>query len=186
MHRNNFDRRMSENIGAVRKARSAATYGPASMASAANGFGRHQLRAKQTPGLLQSPKSSSCTYQEAARWGDTGQNLIGLLEQRLDMVIYRCKFARRFSRPPDRRTATSRQRRQMQHRQPPGVPGDIISLGNKARTWPGRRAQAWRREIPDYVAPTAPTGDLRARADAGRSAIRYRLEPNLVVEFYSR
>jgi ribosomal protein S4 len=31
--------------------------------------------------------------------GDTGQNLIGLLEQRLDAVVYRSKFARPSSRP---------------------------------------------------------------------------------------
>jgi small subunit ribosomal protein S4 len=39
-------------------------------------------------------KQFKATYQEAARLkGDTGQNLIGLLEQRLDMVVYRAKFA---------------------------------------------------------------------------------------------
>src|SRR3546814_1608260 len=33
-------------------------------------------------------------YTEAARMkGDTGQNLIGLLERRLDAVVYRAKFA---------------------------------------------------------------------------------------------
>src|SRR3546814_2407747 len=33
-------------------------------------------------------------YVEASRIkGDTSQNLIGLLEQRLDMVVYRAKFA---------------------------------------------------------------------------------------------
>jgi ribosomal protein S4 len=40
--------------------------------------------------------------------GDTGQNLIGLLEQRLDMVVYRAKFAPTIFRPArSSATATS-------------------------------------------------------------------------------
>src|SRR5215211_5492244 len=56
-----------------------------------------QLRAKQKlKGYYGdvTEKQFKSTYQEAARIkGDTGQNLIGLLERRLDMIVYRAKFA---------------------------------------------------------------------------------------------
>src|SRR3546814_9281705 len=56
-----------------------------------------QLRAKQKlKGYYGdvTEKQFKRTYQEASSMkGDTGQNLIGLLEQRLDMVVYRAKFA---------------------------------------------------------------------------------------------
>src|SRR3546814_19280425 len=56
-----------------------------------------QLRAKQK---LKSyyvdvtEKQFKRTYTDASRMkGDSSQNLIGLLERRLDMVVYRAKFA---------------------------------------------------------------------------------------------
>src|SRR3546814_16000819 len=56
-----------------------------------------QLRAKQKlKGYYGdvTEKQFKRTYQEAGKMkGDTGQNLIGLLERRLDMVVYRAKFA---------------------------------------------------------------------------------------------
>src|SRR3546814_9651575 len=56
-----------------------------------------QLRAKQNlKGYYGdvTEKQFKRTYTDADRMkGDTGQNLIGLLERRLDMVVYRAKFA---------------------------------------------------------------------------------------------
>src|SRR3546814_14686855 len=56
-----------------------------------------QLRAKQKlKGYYGdiTEKQFKKNYTEAARMkGDTGQNLIGLLERRLDAVVYRAKFA---------------------------------------------------------------------------------------------
>src|SRR4029078_5071948 len=56
-----------------------------------------QLRAKQKlKGYYGdvTEKQFNATYKGADRMkGDTGQNLIGLLEQRLDMIVYRAKFA---------------------------------------------------------------------------------------------
>ena len=108
--------------------------------------------------------------------GDTGQNLIGLLEQRLDMIVYRAKFA------PDGVC-----------RAPAGQPrpypvngvksnvasrrcfiGDEITLGAKAKEMAlVMEAQSLaEREIPDYVAPGRQCqGDLHPRTDARRSAV---------------
>src|SRR3546814_9937587 len=56
-----------------------------------------QLRAKQKlKGYYGdvTEKQFKRTYTDASRMkGDSSQNLIGLLERRLDMVVYRAKFA---------------------------------------------------------------------------------------------
>src|SRR3546814_10276059 len=65
-----------------------------------------QLRAKQKlKGYYGdvTEKQFKRTYQEAGKMkGDTGQNLIGLLERRLDMVVYRQVCADGFLRAPSR------------------------------------------------------------------------------------
>src|SRR3546814_2602078 len=66
-----------------------------------------QLRAKQKlKGYYGdiTEKQFKKNYTEAARMkGDTGQNLIGLLERRLDAVVYRAKFAPTIWRSEDTR-----------------------------------------------------------------------------------
>jgi small subunit ribosomal protein S4 len=57
-----------------------------------------QLRAKQKlkgyyGDVTEKQFKRTYTRKRAKMKGDTGQNLIGLLEQRLDMVVYRAKFA---------------------------------------------------------------------------------------------
>ena len=98
-----------------------------------------QLRAKQKlKGYYGdvTEKQFKRTYQEASKMkGDTGQNLIGLLEQRLDMVVYRAKFAPTIF--------SARQIVSHGHIRVNGVkcniasrrvlPGDVVSLGNKAK-----------------------------------------------------
>ena len=92
--------------------------------------------------------------------GDTSQNLIGLLEQRLDMVVYRAKFA------PT--VFAARQIVNHGHIRVNGKklniasarikPGDIIELGPKAREMAlVIEAQGLsERDIPDYVVPDGP------------------------------
>ena len=96
-----LDRRMGENIwGRPKSAVNRRAYGPGQHGqrrkSKVSDFGI-QLRAKQKlKGYYGdvTEKQFKRTYQEASQMkGDTGQNLIGLLEQRLDMVVYRAKFA---------------------------------------------------------------------------------------------
>lgn len=96
-----LDRRMGENIwGRPKSPVNKREYGPGQHGQRRKGkvsdFGI-QLRAKQKLkgyyGDVTEKQFRAC-YTEAARMkGDTGQNLIGLLEQRLDMIVYRAKFA---------------------------------------------------------------------------------------------
>ena len=96
-----IDRRMGENIwGRPKSPINARSYGPGQHGqrrkSKVSDFGL-QLRAKQKLkgyyGNL-TEKQFSRTYQEAARRrGNTAEKLIGLLESRLDAIVYRAKLA---------------------------------------------------------------------------------------------
>ena len=97
-----LDRRMGENVwGRPKSPVNRREYGP----------GQHGQRRK---GKISATSASSCAPSRSSRAitatsprsssrrpisdagrmkGDTGQNLIGLLERRLDMIVYRAKFA---------------------------------------------------------------------------------------------
>ncbi|MFZ9396031.1 MAG: 30S ribosomal protein S4 [Erythrobacter sp.] len=194
-----IDRRMGENIwGRPKSPVNRREYGPGQHGQRRKGkmsdFGL-QLRAKQKlKGYYGdvTEKQFKRTYQEAARMkGDTGQNLIGLLEQRLDMVVYRAKFAPTIF--------AARQVVSHGHVYVNGVKcniasrrvavGDVISLGKKAQEMAlVIEAQSLpERDIPDYVSP-----DGNAKVTFTRvpklDEVPYpvTMEPNLVVEFYSR
>jgi len=154
-----------------------------------------QLRAKQKlKGYYGevTEKQFKRTYQEASKMkGDTGQNLIGLLEQRLDMVVYRAKFAPTIF--------AARQIVSHGHIRVNGVkcniasrrvrPGDVVSLGNKAKDMAlvAEAQSLAEREIPEYVAPDGTDKVTFVRVPS-LDEVPYpvKMEPNLVVEFYSR
>ena len=194
-----IDRRLGENIwGRPKSPVNKREYGPGQHGqrrkSKVSDFGI-QLRAKQKlKGYYGdvTEKQFKRTYQEAARMkGDTGQNLIGLLEQRLDMVVYRAKFAPTIF--------AARQIVSHGHIRVNGVKcniasrrvnaGDVISLGDKAREMAlVIEAQSLpERDIPDYVAPDGNDKVTLTRVPK-LDEVPYpvTMEPNLVVEFYSR
>ncbi len=194
-----IDRRLGENIwGRPKSSVNRRSYGPGQHGqrrkSKVSDYGI-QLRAKQKlKGYYGdvTEKQFKRTYQEAARLkGDTGQNLIGLLEQRLDMVVYRAKFAPTIF--------SARQIVSHGHILVNGVkcniasrrvrPGDVITLGKKAKEM-ALIAEALtlpEREVPDYVAPDGTDKVTFVRVPT-LDEVPYpvRMEPNLVVEFYSR
>jgi small subunit ribosomal protein S4 len=132
-------------------------------------------------------------YVEAARRrGDTGEQLIGLLESRLDMVIYRLKFvptvfaARQFvshghvSVNGKRVTVASYL----------VDVGDEIELRQKSRELPVvlEAVGSGERDVPDYleVDHKAMKGKLVRVPQFAEVPYPVQMEPNLVVEFYSR
>ena len=194
-----LDRRMGENIwGRPSSPVNRRSYGPGQHGQRRKGkmsdFGL-QLRAKQKlKGYYGdvTEKQFKATYQEAARMkGDTGQNLIGLLEQRLDMVVYRAKFAPTIF--------AARQIVSHGHIRVNGVKcniasrkvlaGDVVSLGEKAKEMAlVAEAQGLpERDIPDYVTPDG-TDKVTFTRVPKLDEVPYpvTMEPNLVVEFYSR
>ena len=194
-----LDRRMGENIwGRPNSPVNKRSYGPGQHGqrrkNKVSDYGL-QLRAKQKlKGYYGdvTEKQFKSTYIEASRMkGDTGQNLIGLLEQRLDMVVYRAKFA------PT--VFSARQIVNHGHILVNGVKcnipsrrirvGDVISLGTKAKEMALIiEAQSLpERDIPDYVATDGNDKVTFTRVPT-LDEVPYpvRMEPNLVVEFYSR
>ncbi|MBF6603148.1 MAG: 30S ribosomal protein S4 [Sphingorhabdus sp.] len=194
-----LDRRMGENIwGRPKSPVNRRDYGPGQHGQRRKGklsdYGI-QLRAKQKlKGYYGdvTEKQFKRAYKEASSMkGDTGHNLIGLLEQRLDMVVYRAKF-----------TPTIFAARQLVshgHIRVNGVkcniasrkvqPGDIISLSNKAKEMLlVIEAQSLpERDIPEYITPDGTDKVTYVRVPA-LDEVPYpvTMEPNLVVEFYSR
>lgn len=160
-----LDRRMGENIwGRPKSPVNRRSYGPGQHGQRRKGklsdYGI-QLRAKQKlKGYYGdvTEKQFKRAYIEASRMkGDTSQNLIGILEQRLDMVVYRAKFAPTIF--------SARQIVNHGHILVNGEkcniasrrvkPGDVVSLGKKAQEMVLIiEAQSLaERDIPDYVTP---------------------------------
>ena len=132
-------------------------------------------------------------YAEAVRRrGDTSENLIGILERRLDAVVYRMKVvptvfaARQFVNHGHIRVNGRRV----------NIPsylikdGDVISVGEKARLMALviEALSSPERDIPEYL--TLDTNKLQGTfIRAPKLAdVPYpvQMEPNLVIEFYSR
>ena len=194
-----LDRRMGENIwGRPKSPFNKREYGPGQHGQRRKGkatdFGI-QLRAKQKlKGYYGdvTEKQFKKAYFEADRIkGDTSQNLIGLLERRLDAVVYRAKFA------PT--VFSSRQLVSHGHVRVNGVKcniasrrikiGDVIELGSKAQEMAlVIEAQGLsEREVPDYLAQDGASKVTFQRIPT-LDEVPYpvKMEPNLVVEFYSR
>jgi len=194
-----LDRRMGENIwGRPKSPVNRRDYGPGQHGQRRKGklsdYGL-QLRAKQKlKGYYGdvTEKQFRRAYKEAAAMeGDTSQNLIGLLEQRLDMVVYRAKFAPTIF--------AARQLVSHGHIRVNGikcnvasrkvVPDDIVSLSDKAKEMLlVIEAQSLpEREIPEYVTPDGTDKVTYVRIPT-LDEVPYpvTMEPNLVVEFYSR
>lgn len=195
-----IDRRMGENIwGRPKSPVNRRNYGPGQHGQRKKGklsdYGT-QLRAKQKlKGFYGdiSEKQFRRIYAEAARrHGDTGENLIGLLESRLDAIVYRSKFvptifaARQFINHGHinvngRRTNIQSYRCKA---------GDIIEIREKSKqlTIVLEAVQLAERDVPDYVS----VDHSKMKATFTRvptfSDVPYavQMEPNLVVEFYSR
>ena len=194
-----LDRRMGENIwGRPNSPVNKRSYGPGQHGQRRKGkmsdFGL-QLRAKQKlKGYYGdvTEKQFKRAYTEASNMkGDTGQNLIGLLERRLDMVVYRAKFAPTIF--------AARQLVSHGHIRVNGVKcniasrqiavGDEISLGDKAKEMAlVIEAQGLaERDVPDYVSASGNDKVSFVRVPT-LDEVPYpvKMEPNLVVEFYSR
>src|SRR6187551_2256288 len=185
-----LDRRMGENVfGRPKSPVNKREYGPGQHGQRRKGkmsdFGI-QLRAKQKlKGYYGdvTEKQFKRTYTEAARMkGDTGQNLIGLLERRLDMVVYRAKFAPTIW--------AARQLVNHGHIRVNGKKlniasarvgvGDVVELGSKAQEMEAQGLAE--RDIPEYVVPDGTTKVTFNRVPK-LDEVPYpvRMEPNLVV-----
>ncbi|WP_306145959.1 30S ribosomal protein S4 [Roseibium sp. MMSF_3412] len=195
-----LDRRMGENIwGRPKSPANKREYGPGQHGQRRKGklsdFGV-QLRAKQKLkgyyGNI-SEKQFRKVYAEASRLkGDTSENLIGLLERRLDAIIYRAKFvptvfaARQFINHGHIKVNGKRVNIPSYQLRP----GDVVEVRERSKQLALvlEAVQSAERDVPDYVDAdhskmTATYSRVPSFADVPYPV---QMEPNLVVEFYSR
>ncbi|SIS80985.1 30S ribosomal protein S4 [Phaeovulum vinaykumarii] len=195
-----IDRRMGENIwGRAKSPVNRREYGPGQHGQRRKGkmsdFGT-QLRAKQKLkgyyGDL-TEKQFRRIYAEAERVrGDTSENLIGLLERRLDAVIYRAKFvptifaARQFVNH-GHITVNGARVNIASYRV---KEGDVIAVRDRSKQLAIvlESVQLTERDVPDYLEVdhskmTATFVRTPALADVPYAVV---MEPNLVVEFYAK
>ena len=195
-----IDRRLGENLwGRPKSPVNRREYGPGQHGQRRKGktsdFGT-QLRAKQKLkgyyGNI-SEKQFRRYYAEAVRLrGDSGAHLIGLLERRLDAVVYRAKFvptvfaARQFVnhghvKVNGRRVTISSYLVK---------PGDLIEVkdASKQLVVVLESVALAERDVPDYVEAdhTKMTATLARVPVLSDVPYPVQMEPNLVIEFYSR
>ncbi|MDE1148026.1 MAG: 30S ribosomal protein S4 [Azospirillaceae bacterium] len=132
-------------------------------------------------------------YQEAVRRkGDTGENLVQLLERRLDAVVYRMKFA---PTPFAARQIINHGHilvngKRLNIASYRVKDGDTIEVRQKAKQFAIilEASASGERDIPEYV--QVDTGALKGTfvRGPGLADVPYpvTMEPNLVVEYYSR
>ena len=195
-----IDRRMGENIwGRPKSPVNRRESGPGQHGQRRKGklsdFGL-QLRAKQKLkghyGDI-SEKQFRKVYEEAdRRKGDTSENLIGLLESRLDAVVYRAKFvptifaARQFVNHGH----VSVNGRRVNIPSFRCKAGDVVEVREKSKQLVIvlESVQLAERDVPDYIdADHHKMVATFARIPGlGDVPFAVQMEPNLVVEFYSR
>ena len=194
-----LDRRMGENLwGRPKSPVNQRAYGPGQHGqrrkSKVSDFGL-QLRAKQKlKGYYGNitEKQFSRTYEEATRRkGNTSENLIALLESRLDAVVYRAKFvptpfaARQFVNHGHvlvngKRVNIASYRVKA---------GDVVSVRERSRSMALvlEASQSPERDTPDYI--EVDTKQLTAKfvraPELAEVPYPVKMEPNLVVEYYA-
>ena len=155
-----------------------------------------QLRAKQTlKGYYGNinERQFRKIFAEANRLrGDTGENMIGLLERRLDAVMYRSKFA---ATPFAARQLVNHGHVKVNGRRLNVASallkdGDVVELTQKAVTMvPVLSAiQSTERDVPDYLEADHAKGTVKLVRTPKLSDVPYpvQMNPNLIIEFYSR
>jgi small subunit ribosomal protein S4 len=194
-----LDRRMGENIwGRPKSPINKRAYGPGQHGQRrkqkVSDFGL-QLRAKQKLkgyyGNL-TEKQFSKTYEEAARRkGNTAENLVGLLESRLDAVVYRAKFvptpfaARQFVNHGHVLVNGKRVNIPSYRVKP----DDVISVRERSRNMALvlEALQSPERDTPDYIEVDGKGMSARYIRIPELAEVPYpvKMEPNLVIEFYA-
>ncbi|MGD9845145.1 MAG: 30S ribosomal protein S4 [Variibacter sp.] len=195
-----IDRRMGQNIwGRPKSPVNRREYGPGQHGQRRKGklsdYGI-QLRAKQKLrgyyGNI-TEKQFHGIYVEALRMkGDSGENMIGLLERRLDAVVYRAKFvptvfaSRQFInhghvKVNGRRVTIASYRVKV---------GDVIEVrdASKQLAIVIEATQLAERDVPDYIEVdhSKMTAKLSRVPQIGDVPYPVQMEPHLVVEYYSR
>ena len=195
-----LDRRMGQNIwGRPKSPVNRREYGPGQHGQRRKGklsdYGV-QLRAKQKlRGYYAniSEKQFRGIYQEAIRMkGDSGAHLIGLLERRLDAIVFRAKFV---PTPFAARQFVNHGHVKVNGRRVNIAsylvrPGDVIEVKDKSKQMElvVVATQLAERDVPDYITVDHSKMTAQMARVPALNEVPYAgmMEPHLVVEYYSR
>tara|TARA_R110002096_G_scaffold96916_8_gene216035 strand:- start:1315 stop:1932 length:618 start_codon:yes stop_codon:yes gene_type:complete len=194
-----IDRRMGENIwGRPKSPFNSRPYGPGQHGqrrkSKVSDFGLQLMAKQKLKGYYGNitEKQFRRTYGEAQRLrGNTAELLIGLLESRLDAIVYRAKFvptvfaARQFVNHGHVKV-NGRKVNIASYR---CKPGDVVEVREKSRQMALvlEALESQERDFIDYVDVDAKAMKATFVRTPEFAEVPYpvRMEPNLVVEFYS-
>ncbi len=195
-----LDRRMGESVwGRSKSPINRKSYGPGQhgqrKSRKLSDYGT-QLRAKQklkgVYGNINERQFRSYYEKALNKTGDTGEHMVGMLERRLDAVVYRAKFA---PTPFAARQLVSHGHVKVNGKRV-NVSSYLVKEGDVVEVKAATRelalyieaVKSTEREVPDYI-----------EADHGKGAAKFlrvpklgdipyavQMEPHLVVEFYSR
>ena len=195
-----IDRRHGQNIwGRPKSPVNRREYGPGQHGQRRKGkvsdFGT-QLRAKQKLkgyyGNISEKQFKNIYYEAIRRTGDTSEHLVGLLESRLDAIVYRAKFvptvfaARQFVnhghvKVNGRRVTIPSYRVKA---------GDVIEVKEKSKQMALviEATGLPERDVPDYIEAdhSKMTAKLARVPRLGEVPYPVMMEPHLIVEYYSR
>jgi len=193
-----IDRRMGENIwGRSKSPVNVRQYGPGEHGQRRKGrpsdFGIQLMAKQKLKGYYGNitEKQFHRYYQEAVRRkGDTGERLIGLLERRLDAVVYRAKFvptvfaARQFV-SHGHVLVNGRRSNVPSHLL---KEGDVVEIRQKSREMPLvlEAQQSPERDVPEYITVEGAKATFLRVPSLDEVPYPVQMEPHLVVEFYSR
>jgi small subunit ribosomal protein S4 len=155
-----------------------------------------QLRAKQKLrgyyGDISEKQFKNTYYEAMRRTGDTSEHLVGLLESRLDAIVYRAKFvptifaARQFVNHGHIKVNGKR----VNIPSYSCKPGDVIEVkdASKQMGLVLEAVQLAERDVPEYVDAdhSKMTATFVRRPALAEVPYAVMMEPQLVVEYYSR
>jgi len=198
--RHKIDRRLGVNLwGRPKSPYNTRAYGPGQHGQRTKGKPSDfsiQLKAKQKLkgyyGNMSERQFKNFFRKAFKKKGDTGENLVGLLERRLDAVVYRAKFA-----------LTVFQARQLVSHGKVKVNGKKVTISsylvsendtieikdNFKQSVPVLSAtQSKEREVPDYIIADHKkmSAQFSKVPKLGQIPYPIQMEPKLVVEYYSR
>ena len=194
-----IDRRMGENLwGRPKSPVNQRSYGPGQHGqrrkSKVSDFGL-QLKAKQKLkgyyGNITEKQFKKIYTEAARRKGNTSENLIALLESRLDALVYRAKFA---PTPFAARQVVNHGHIQVNGRRVNIAsytvkPGDVVEVRERSRNMALilEAQQSAERDTPDYIEVNSKhlSAKFVRAPDLAEVPYPVKMEPNLVIEFYA-
>ena len=194
-----IDRRMGENIwGRPKSPINKREYGPGQHGQRRkkpSDYGVQLMAKQKLKGYYGniSEKQFRKYYEEAMRRrGDNGENLIGILESRLDTIVYRMKLA---VTPFAARQLVSHGHLSVNGRRVT-VYSYMVKLGDKIEVRSKSKdlavikeaTESAERDVPDYIEidHSKYVGEIKRIPGLKDVPYPVTMEPNLVIEFYSR